>query len=67
MKLLSYTQSFLFLFFIPDALYLCHLLYFRSYIDVNQMDSHLMSPVDSFDSEDQTLYWHEDSKPGTIV
>ncbi|XP_062853610.1 FERM domain-containing protein 4B isoform X2 [Trichomycterus rosablanca] len=39
----------------------------RSYIDVNQMDSHLSSPVDSFDSEDQTLYWHEDSKPGTIV
>lgn len=36
-------------------------------MDVNQMDSHLMSPVDSFDSEDQTLYWHEDSKPGTIV
>lgn len=42
-------------------------LYFRSYIDVNQTDSHMISPVDSFDSEDQTLYWHEDSKPGTIV
>ncbi|TSM36148.1 FERM domain-containing protein 4B [Bagarius yarrelli] len=38
-----------------------------SYIDVNQMDSYLSSPVDSFDSEDQTLYWHENSKPGTIV
>ncbi|XP_053083064.1 FERM domain-containing protein 4B isoform X3 [Pangasianodon hypophthalmus] len=44
-----------------------HLPQSRSYIDVNQMDSHLSSPVDSFDSEDQTLYWHEDSKPGTIV
>ncbi|KAK1796340.1 hypothetical protein P4O66_009408 [Electrophorus voltai] len=39
----------------------------RSYIDVNQTDSHTSSPLDSFDSEDQTLYWHEDSKPGTIV
>ncbi|GAA6104843.1 FERM domain-containing protein 4B isoform X1 [Tachysurus ichikawai] len=39
----------------------------KSYIDVHQMDSYLSSPVDSFDSEDQTLYWHEDSKPGTIV
>ncbi|KAL7891794.1 hypothetical protein AOLI_G00012700 [Acnodon oligacanthus] len=39
----------------------------RSYIDVSQADAHMSSPVDSFDSEDQTLYWHEDSKPGTIV
>ncbi|XP_066520815.1 FERM domain-containing protein 4B [Hoplias malabaricus] len=39
----------------------------RSYIDVSQADAHVSSPVDSFDSEDQTLYWHEDSKPGTIV
>uniref|UniRef100_A0A3B4DJ18 FERM domain-containing protein n=1 Tax=Pygocentrus nattereri TaxID=42514 RepID=A0A3B4DJ18_PYGNA len=39
----------------------------RSYVDVSQSDAHMSSPVDSFDSEDQTLYWHEDSKPGTIV
>uniref|UniRef100_A0A8B9H2E3 FERM domain containing 4Ba n=1 Tax=Astyanax mexicanus TaxID=7994 RepID=A0A8B9H2E3_ASTMX len=38
-----------------------------SYVDVSQADTHMSSPVDSFDSEDQTLYWHEDSKPGTIV
>ncbi|XP_051562284.1 FERM domain-containing protein 4B-like isoform X2 [Myxocyprinus asiaticus] len=46
-----------------------HPLHSRSYMDVNQRDSHLSSPMDSsFDSEDQrTLYWHEDSKPGTIV
>uniref|UniRef100_A0A671NSR9 FERM domain-containing protein 4B-like n=1 Tax=Sinocyclocheilus anshuiensis TaxID=1608454 RepID=A0A671NSR9_9TELE len=41
----------------------------RSYIDVNHHDSHTSSPMDSsFDSEDQqTLHWHENSKPGTIV
>ncbi|XP_067229587.1 FERM domain-containing protein 4B isoform X2 [Chanodichthys erythropterus] len=46
-----------------------HPLHSRSYIDVSHHDSHTTSPMDSsFDSEDQqTLYWHEDSKPGTIV
>ncbi|XP_067316287.1 FERM domain-containing protein 4B isoform X4 [Pseudorasbora parva] len=45
-----------------------HPLHSRSYIDVNHHDSHMSSPMDSsFDSEDQQLYWHEDSKPGTIV
>ncbi|XP_030632989.1 FERM domain-containing protein 4B isoform X2 [Chanos chanos] len=38
----------------------------RSYVDVNQVDAYSQMN-DSFDSEDQTLYWHEDSKPGTIV
>ncbi|TRY82139.1 hypothetical protein DNTS_009454 [Danionella cerebrum] len=40
-----------------------------SYIDVSHRDSHTSSPLDSsFESEDpQALYWHEDSKPGTIV
>ncbi|KTF82530.1 hypothetical protein cypCar_00023322 [Cyprinus carpio] len=44
-------------------------LHSRSCIDVNHYDSHTSSPMDSsFDSEDQqTLYWHENSKPGTIV
>uniref|UniRef100_A0A673FTC1 FERM domain containing 4Ba n=1 Tax=Sinocyclocheilus rhinocerous TaxID=307959 RepID=A0A673FTC1_9TELE len=44
-------------------------LHSRSYIDVNHHDSHTSSPMDSsFDSEDQqTLHWHENSKPGTIV
>ncbi|KAK2889457.1 hypothetical protein QQF64_028380 [Cirrhinus molitorella] len=44
-------------------------LHSRSYIDVNHHDSHTSSPMDSsFDSEDQqTLFWHENSKPGTIV
>ncbi|XP_056109688.1 FERM domain-containing protein 4B isoform X3 [Rhinichthys klamathensis goyatoka] len=46
-----------------------HQLHSRSYIDVSHHDSHTSSPIDSsFDSEDQqTLHWHEDSKPGTIV
>lgn len=41
---------------------------FRSYTDVNQMDEHTGSQMNSsFDSEDHALHWHEDSKPGTIV
>lgn len=38
-------------------------------MDITQHDSYTSSPIDSgFDSEDQQkLYWHTDSKPGTIV
>uniref|UniRef100_A0A3B5BCZ2 FERM domain-containing protein 4B-like n=1 Tax=Stegastes partitus TaxID=144197 RepID=A0A3B5BCZ2_9TELE len=39
----------------------------RSYLDVSQMDSHISSQMHTnMDPEDQ-IYWHEDSKPGTIV
>lgn len=44
-----------------------HTAHNRSYIDVNQMDSHLSSQTNSdFDPEEQ-ICWHESSKPGTIV
>ncbi|RXM91087.1 FERM domain-containing protein 4B [Acipenser ruthenus] len=40
----------------------------RSYIDVNQMENPESNPLEnSLDPDDQLLYWHEDSKPGTIV
>uniref|UniRef100_UPI003AAF322E FERM domain-containing protein 4B isoform X2 n=1 Tax=Centroberyx gerrardi TaxID=166262 RepID=UPI003AAF322E len=39
----------------------------RSYIDVNQMDSHISSPIDSNLDPEEQIYWHENSKPGTIV
>uniref|UniRef100_A0A7N6APL7 FERM domain-containing protein n=1 Tax=Anabas testudineus TaxID=64144 RepID=A0A7N6APL7_ANATE len=39
----------------------------RSYIDVSQVDSHISNHMHTnMDPEDQ-IYWHEDSKPGTIV
>ncbi|KAI1890962.1 hypothetical protein AGOR_G00158980 [Albula goreensis] len=42
--------------------------YSRSYVDVNQMEAPTCSQINSsLDPEDQMLYWHEDSKPGTIV
>lgn len=41
--------------------------YFRSHIDVNQVDSQISHQMQThLDLEDQ-IYWHEDSKPGTIV
>uniref|UniRef100_A0A667XK67 FERM domain containing 4B n=1 Tax=Myripristis murdjan TaxID=586833 RepID=A0A667XK67_9TELE len=39
----------------------------RSYVDVNQMDSHISSQMNSNMDPDEQIYWHEDSKPGTIV
>ncbi|XP_041080835.1 FERM domain-containing protein 4B-like [Polyodon spathula] len=40
----------------------------RSYIDVNQMENPESNPLEnSLDPDDQLLFWHEDSKPGTIV
>lgn len=40
--------------------------YFRSYIDVSQMDPSINQMHTGEDPEDK-IYWHEDSKPGTIV
>nr|CBN80978.1 FERM domain-containing protein 4B [Dicentrarchus labrax] len=39
----------------------------RSFIDVSQMDPHISNQMNTnLEPEDQ-IYWHEDSKPGTIV
>ncbi|XP_049893499.1 FERM domain-containing protein 4B isoform X2 [Epinephelus moara] len=44
-----------------------HSAHSRSYIDVSQMDSHISNQMHTnLEPEDQ-IYWHEDSKPGTIV
>uniref|UniRef100_A0A3Q3JEF9 FERM domain-containing protein n=1 Tax=Monopterus albus TaxID=43700 RepID=A0A3Q3JEF9_MONAL len=44
-----------------------HSAHSRSYIDVSQMDSNINNQMhNNMDQEDQ-IYWHEDSKPGTIV
>ncbi|KAM4613665.1 FERM domain-containing protein 4B [Polymixia lowei] len=39
----------------------------RSYIDVNQTDSHINSQTNSHFEPEEQIYWHENSKPGTIV
>ncbi|KAM9410759.1 FERM domain-containing protein 4B isoform 1-T1 [Pholidichthys leucotaenia] len=44
-----------------------HSTHSRSCVDVRQMDSHISTQTHtSLDPGDQ-IYWHEDSKPGTIV
>ncbi|XP_070758129.1 FERM domain-containing protein 4B isoform X4 [Enoplosus armatus] len=44
-----------------------HSAHSRSYIDVSQMDPHISNQMHTdLEPEDQ-IYWHEDSKPGTIV
>uniref|UniRef100_A0A8C9YBH8 FERM domain containing 4B n=1 Tax=Sander lucioperca TaxID=283035 RepID=A0A8C9YBH8_SANLU len=39
----------------------------RSYIDVSQMDSHISNQMHTNLEPEEQIYWHEDSKPGTIV
>ncbi|XP_041835567.1 FERM domain-containing protein 4B isoform X2 [Melanotaenia boesemani] len=39
----------------------------RSFIDVNQMDPHTANQTHANMDPDDRIYWHEDSKPGTIV
>ncbi|MED6251453.1 hypothetical protein ATANTOWER_031000, partial [Ataeniobius toweri] len=38
----------------------------RSYVDVRHMDSQMNNPTQSVDPDEQ-IFWHEGSKPGTIV
>ncbi|XP_018589653.1 FERM domain-containing protein 4B isoform X4 [Scleropages formosus] len=43
-------------------------LHSRSYIDANHLETPISTQMhSSLDPEDQMLYWHENSKPGTIV
>ncbi|KPP77944.1 hypothetical protein Z043_102593 [Scleropages formosus] len=40
----------------------------KSYIDANHLETPISTQMhSSLDPEDQMLYWHENSKPGTIV
>ncbi|XP_070701253.1 FERM domain-containing protein 4B [Pempheris klunzingeri] len=39
----------------------------RSYVDVSHVDSHISNQMHSNVEPDGHIYWHEDSKPGTIV
>ncbi|XP_029947358.1 FERM domain-containing protein 4B isoform X2 [Salarias fasciatus] len=39
----------------------------RSYVDVGQMDSHVGHQMHANMEPEEQIYWHEDSKPGTIV
>lgn len=39
----------------------------RSYVDVSQMDPHMSHQMSPRLEPDDRIYWHEDSKPGTIV
>uniref|UniRef100_A0A672ID09 FERM domain containing 4Ba n=1 Tax=Salarias fasciatus TaxID=181472 RepID=A0A672ID09_SALFA len=41
--------------------------YSRSYVDVGQMDSHVGHQMHANMEPEEQIYWHEDSKPGTIV
>ncbi|KAM4588171.1 FERM domain-containing protein 4B isoform 5-T5 [Odontesthes bonariensis] len=44
-----------------------HSTHSRSYIDVNQMDSHITDQMPTNKDPDDRIHWHENSKPGTIV
>nr|XP_046240698.1 FERM domain-containing protein 4B-like isoform X2 [Scatophagus argus] len=39
----------------------------RSYVDVSQLDHHISNQMNSNLETEDRIYWHEDSKPGTIV
>ncbi|XP_069570510.1 FERM domain-containing protein 4B isoform X2 [Brachyistius frenatus] len=39
----------------------------RSFIDVSQMDSQVSNQIHTNMDPEDKIYWHEDSKPGTIV
>ncbi|XP_017291326.1 FERM domain-containing protein 4B isoform X3 [Kryptolebias marmoratus] len=45
-----------------------HSAHSRSYVDVNHIDSHISNQMhNSSVDPDEHIYWHEGSKPGTIV
>lgn len=39
----------------------------RSYVDVSRMDAHAGQQMSARLEPDDSIYWHEGSKPGTIV
>lgn len=38
-----------------------------SYIDVSEMDPNINNQMHTNPEPEDQIYWHEDSKPGTIV
>lgn len=39
----------------------------RSYVDISQMEPHVGHQMSGRLEPDDSIYWHEGSKPGTIV